>query len=567
MRQTTWLALGACLLMAGCSNPRDEQKASLSDSMDKALRLYEHALKLQANPLYVAVASEPAATQASAMELAPVPRKLERQEMLVPGARPADPRPEQMLKEAAGLLETALSAAPLAPPAIRGDGYILLGRIQMAIGNLHGQQAEQAHEAGAFARMRAQDQVMAAKNYAGLLGFAQALAGMSRDQIVARQKQAQAQLGGLTQRTDALKAEVAQLEQANTDLVKLNLDLLKQARAFRDQSEQQTGPEGVKLLAQAQSKERDANANLAKTDTNKDKISRLQADRAQVERALAGTKLQLDVVTRHLEAMGERTKATNVVVEAAKQDLQRVFGKLQEQADQLNKQLAIAATHEKPALDAYEAAAKSLNQAEAQIQQERQEASNIKKPEEVALDLAGPGHLMTNLSERAAANLALGQLRGRQLLSGAANDALAKEAEEAAQAAARAVPPAIEQIKQYPGDRPAIHKAALDNYAAAEADLKTIIDNHIREGTPHGNAKWMYQGLLADALLGHYRLSGEAGVRTEAATLVKEALADKEHSPYLASVLRLRRLIEGDTATVPTRAPAAPAAVVAPEAP
>jgi hypothetical protein len=101
---------------------------------------------------------------------------------------------------------------------------------------------------------------------------------------------------------------------------------------------------------------------------------------------------------------------------------------------------------------------------------------------------------------------------------------------------------------------------ALADYKSAEAELEKVISQHLKY-PPGRNVNWIYQGELASAYLGHYRLTwsekdqkGDETILAKARQFVGEALRDKQTSPYLASVVELQKLIQPAGAG-PTTAP------------
>jgi hypothetical protein len=80
--------------------------------------------------------------------------------------------------------------------------------------------------------------------------------------------------------------------------------------------------------------------------------------------------------------------------------------------------------------------------------------------------------------------------------------------------------------------------------------------------------KWVYQGQLAAAYVGLYRLSGDTAELDKADQVINQALKDKESSPYLKPVLEMRRLVRAEQGrpppTSPPRAPSTAPASTAP---
>ena len=84
--------------------------------------------------------------------------------------------------------------------------------------------------------------------------------------------------------------------------------------------------------------------------------------------------------------------------------------------------------------------------------------------------------------------------------------------------------------------------SAVKDFQDAENDLKTIQQDYLKKGDGK-KAKCTYQAVLANAYLGHFRLTGDQAKLKDAEAMITEALRGADKSPQLAAAIRLRELI------------------------
>jgi hypothetical protein len=161
--------------------------------------------------------------------------------------------------------------------------------------------------------------------------------------------------------------------------------------------------------------------------------------------------------------------------------------------------------------------------------------------------MADQKHLAMVLGTKASAHLMMGELRSEALAGAGDNAALAKRIADLASQLGVAEPGIVAKLRAAGTIDPAVKKQAVQDYAQAEKDFNAVLSSHLK-GTVGRNIQWMYQGRLANAYLGHYRLTGDASVLSQAKTVVDEAAAGKAESPHLASVYRLKAVIDAASA-------------------
>ena len=96
---------------------------------------------------------------------------------------------------------------------------------------------------------------------------------------------------------------------------------------------------------------------------------------------------------------------------------------------------------------------------------------------------------------------------------------------------------------------------AVERFRAAQNDLEKITSTYLRSGEG-ANTLWIYQGMLADAYLGEYLLTRSQEVRAKAQQFLVQALANREYSPYVSTLVRLQQVLVQPSASQPASEPA-----------
>jgi hypothetical protein len=186
--------------------------------------------------------------------------------------------------------------------------------------------------------------------------------------------------------------------------------------------------------------------------------------------------------------------------------------------------------------------------------------------DDILTSLTNEQHAATVTASKADAELALADLYSRQVYSGKVYAGLADTLSQVAARVKQPAPASVASLQQYVKDPAALIKSAESNYAAAEKDLDGIVRSGLRN-SPAKTTLWMFQGMLARAYLGHYRLTGDATLVQKASEMIAKAVEGKEFSPYLAPVLQLRQISNEITGTAGPAATSKPSSKPAASAP
>lgn len=539
MRHVRWLAtvLAACLVLAGCTDARRKAGRELAESVRAARRLCKHAIALRADPQYVREVESgrlvPVAATSATRPAAAAVRKVEN----------ALKRLERARKD----LEKALAANAEAPAAVKADANLMLGQIRLETGRYHLSGAESMRAQARGARHRTQRLLRMVRAKMALVTFYDAVEKMPRDEIEALVKSAAGEARVLADKLKAARAEITTLEGEIDTRSKENKLLFAQASALRDRSEVTGGTEGLKLWEQAREIDKKVNANASRIAANKQRINDLKVDVALLDKQRASTDQRSAVLSRHVGTMAADSAKAGAEKKASRSEAAGLQVEVEAAAAEVVKHCAVAADQEKQAFAALAGAEDRFAGAqrhEREVVKAAQAAqTKAAEPDDILAAKADELQLALMMSMRASANLTMGELRRYQLDTSKANDDLAKSITDSAKLLGQQPPPVVEQLTGYVADPAATHKAAEENYKAAEKEWEDALNVRLRRGEVEKNTQWQYQGRLAQAYLGHYRLTGDKAVLTKAGEMVSKALADKEASPHLAAVRELRRLI------------------------
>lgn len=538
MRYLKWLpvAVTALALVGGCSSSREMARRKLADELDKARRRYDHATALTDYPFYI---------DRSSGVRSPIYRKLG-ERLDVPATRPAiDDRPLKVLDEAEKLLASALAeVAGNAPENIKGDAELLLGKICLAKAR-HRIHVGESFRADADRRHRsAVAMIDGIYNRLSEADDNKAIASMPRDKIVARQAALNKQVEDLAGKMGVGDKQIAKLVGEIAALNKDSAAKRPEAQRLRDRSEVTTGPKGLELLTAAQAIEAQIDANAGKVAARQQAMAVLNNDKALLGRQQQLVKAEMAEVGRHLAAIGKSSSEAADSAKAAQAEAVEFAGQVEAEASAAEQACRKIRDRETQALADLAKALGHFRRAASAVEAEVRAAAAAKEPQEggiVAL-MADDAHLASVLCVKASASLTMAEVRSRQLTMASANAALGARVTQAWKRLSRPSPPVAAALGGYLADPAKARKEAEDDYKAAEADLERIDGKLLRTGDAK-NTKWMYQGSLAAAYLGHYRLTGERAILMKADGLVKKALEGKDRSPYLEPVRRLEELI------------------------
>ena len=102
----------------------------------------------------------------------------------------------------------------------------------------------------------------------------------------------------------------------------------------------------------------------------------------------------------------------------------------------------------------------------------------------------------------------------------------------------------VEELASSPG-KEALRESAEKDFTDAVKSYKIAL-RQIASTRVDPKLRWVYQGQLASARLALYRVTGDAEVLAEARKDLDDALEDKESSPHLKSLVRLREMMPAE---------------------
>lgn len=540
MRYLKWLpvAVAALALVGGCSSSRQKARRKLAEKLDEARRRYDHATALTDYPYY---------RDASTGARSPVYQKLSQRRMDVPTTRPGvDDRPLKVLDEAEKLLAAALSEVRgKAPENVKGDAELLLGKICLARGRHRVHVAEHFRSSADRGRQAAGGMLDGLYSRLAAVEDNKIIATMPRKKIVERQAALKKQVQALAGKRNAADKRIAKLVAEIAELNKDSAAKRPEAQKLRDRSEVTTGPKGLDLLTAAQAIEAKINANAGQVAAKQQAMVVLKKNKALLDKEHELVKAELAETTRHLKVIGERSDKAADAAKVAQAEAAKFAGAIEAEARAAEEACQKVRDRERQALNDFTKAVGHFERAASAAEAQVSSAKRVKQPEKggIATMLADDAHLASVLCMKASASLAMAELRRRQLTMAGANTVLAGRITRAWGKLSEPLPDVVAALSGYLADARKTRGEAEKNYKAAEADLEKIDRKHLRTGSAK-NTKWMYQGSLAAAYLGHYQLTGEPAVLTKADELVKKALKGKDRSPYLDSVRRLQELIQ-----------------------
>jgi hypothetical protein len=540
--------------MVGCSDTAKTSKKVI-DSLNDSRRLYQQASALLSNPPY---------TDASGNVVIVTDVKLT-----------ATSLPEQVTPaenaEALKLLEAALAKfnelggdLQNVPASLKSDALLLKGQIQLARGRYFAASALRFAEQGWPDRLAVRVLVAQVGANESLSGFANTLSSGTLETVKQLQQQAQNELAALEKETAAKDVRIAALGKDNEALVKTNDDLSKQIQEKRKANLTASGEAGVALLKEVKDLERAMDANSAKIAANQSAIDALEADKAVKAPLLASINSRITDAQDALQSSTSQKAAMAETGQKYSQAATEVFAQLKEPVNPVNKVVENcrkARGQEEQAIEALTQAVEVLKQAQAEADQAFRSAQEIAKAlppgkEDTAKKMreAAEQHLVTVLALKSDASLWLGKLNSQRI---ALSDEIVPLGTSLAEVAK-----GLGQEDTYSAlilgcavDTAKAKNEAVERFRAAQNDLEKITSTYLRSGEG-ANTLWIYQGMLADAYLGEYLLTRSQEVRAKAQQFLVQALANREYSPYVSTLVRLQQVLVQPSASQPASEPA-----------
>ena len=528
----------------GCSNPQRDAQKKLSKQIDIARRMYNHAITLQANPQYI---------EKKTGKLSPITHPLSSAEDIkIPTTRRAeDPRVITLLNKAARILQKAISDYSAAPKSTIADAEFLLGEILFAKAEYHNTLAEHIRSNVSSLHQDIDKALTRARESTILAAFNHTLANMPVDKIIDLQKKTEEELSTLeAKKADSIAKKTA-LEKENERLSKENVALQNQAMLLRDKSERTTGTKGLELLKSAQRIEEKINRNASRIANNLQTIKMIDFDMVRLEQALRDVRSKLDAIKERLDEIARGANKAAEAEKSAKETVVKNQQKIISLIQQIVEQSAKLASREKTTIDTLKDAQKHLSRAQKMIQQKLsdEKVTLLKLPPADRQKFVRSNyeeHLMLIAVYKGASYLEMAEMYSRQLTFSRNNAQLAKKITSSWKALGTGTlklpEELVDKMGKYLPDNEKIQKEAINAFKIAESNFERALK--IRPISDVGrNTLWNCQALLANAYLGHFRLSHDKAILTKAMNLINDALKDKENSPYLAPVKELKKLI------------------------
>lgn len=498
------------MLMLGCSdNPQQQATNSVLDAVADAQHRYEQAIGLMANPIFKIDGEY-------GPSLAPLgPGDANRLEVLPSDA--LHPKALTVLQQAQQELAAVLDANKDASKQAQAVGRELLGRIQAQKALYHQQQA-QAHRTDALASLDASQTVAGGIGVQSrAIAFFQALAAQTSEQVQAAQATAQQQASEAQTTITSGKGQIEQMITRRADLLRQRNQLNEQAREISRQANQAGGERSLELVDQAQAK-------AAQAGEAENEIARLdvQIDKARIDLAVA----QLE-----LTAAQQRAKSAGDILEMRKRSQADISLQLQGLSKPLDQMKADLVKHLQAAT--LELAEASKNETEAlnsfgpavgQIKQAQSLYSSMQKQDKATFAASQQAQMLMSQAD----------LRGQMLQAAVKVDQVASQVAQVFEQLKAPAPEQLQSLRQYV-DAAKVREQATEDLTEAKTLLLTA-SQRVR-----GPQRWLYLGQLGAAHLKLFMINGDQAELAQARTVLAEATADREASPYVANVAEMLR--------------------------
>ncbi len=503
-------------------------------AVKRASKLYDRAQKLMANVVFTDAAGRTVAPFTSDLVTSPEQIKL---------LAPTTPNPKALdsINEAVDGLQQALVDNRSAGEDVQALAHKLLSRVLALKGHYHTAKSL-TDRAGAGSLLGlAEQSIDVMRAQMTFIEHYDRLAAMTNDDVKAIHAEALSTAKDLKTKQVEVSNQITDLGNKVDRMKASSVALAAKARAARSESQRAKGQKGLDLLEQA----------LAYEKQTYDLANRIGKAQDQV-RAL-WVEFQ-DLGLREVSAR-ERAEAAKAILDSREEETakrlaerdqcRKLLGESENSAidlmDRIVQLCVQAKTAEAGAVNAYLEADKELGAAKAG------EPARYAQYEADKADIA-----------MAVANLTMERLSLQErlrLLATSITNLWPKLSPP------RQAPPAAGKLTAYVADPEKLRSDATACYRNATRLYSKAIKSAA------GIHKWVYQGRLAAAYVGLYRLSKDTDELNNADRVINQALQDKDSSPYLEPVLKLRRLVRAERGG-PTSAPSsAPSSVPADTAP
>jgi len=433
---------------------------------------------------------------------------------------PAGLNPEvlSILDEAGSNLSSALRSNVGAAKGLRSLGAAVLGRIRSLEGDYHAAAASEAITSVRQGLDLVERSVFVLQTQGGLVGYYSRVGGLSPQELEESKAKAEQDIRDIRAQKEKLDEKLAALKDEYDRLLEQNRRLITEAQELRRKVSDSTG---LDVLEEALAAE-------AKIDENGAKLARIERD----IKAINDQKKEMDVVLKASQKMlASLDEALKLHEQEARQQARQredVVRQLEEGVDSVERQLAEVVKQYRQVENAQEAALEAYEEAAEAAEGASQLGDDPARPAQagqIALaeaELYAQEYLLGDYSQRAGELLsrAFTQLR-RPLPSGAG--AVGNYGRNASEAQSKAVEAYEEAAKYY--------------------QLAVSAARRARTGLAGE-----YQGQLAAAYIGRYRVQPDAETLSKARELLEEAQQGQDDQALLGSMAQLERILERQVA-------------------
>jgi len=486
---------------------------NIRDAVHRAGKLYDRAQKLMANVVF---------TDAAGRTTAPFTTDLVTRPEQIKLLGPTTPNPKAIdnINEAVDSLQQALVNNRSAGEDVKALAHKLLSGLLALKGHYYTAESL-TDKAGTANLLKLVEQAigMMRMRMAAIEHYDR-LTAVGDDELKAMRAKAVAEADDLKTRRDQVSREIFGLGEKVAGIRASIAALAAKARAARNESQSTKGQKGVELLEQALAYERQIDGLAGRIGETQDqlRVLKVEFDDLGLREVLAREQVKA------AEAILDSRKRETTERLAERDECRKLLGKSVQSAidlvDKVVQLCAQAKSAEAGAVSAYVDADSQLDAAKAGIP--ASSAQHEADKADIAMAIADLGMERLSLQARL------------ELLATSITDLWPKLSPP------RQVPPAAPKLTGYVADveklrgrTTAAYRNAARRYFKA---IESADDIH----------KWVYQGRLATAHLGLYRLTGDTDELDKADQVITQALQGKESSPHLEPVLRLRRLVRAD---------------------
>ncbi len=551
---TLGVLLFACAVQAGllpgCSEGRSTADSqALMEETAKAQRRYAKASALWANPVYKYKSGDNVELISPLPPGTIIPDSDTNKVQVLP-ASAMNPKVLDVLKEAASALKKAISRCAAADDATKALAEATLGRIVMLRGEYHAAKTASQRQAARYAADRIREAVQILNAQLNRIEYYDLLSQVSNDDLNEIIKQSKDQQAAIKKQISDIDAKIAEKTKARNALSVATSNLRAQAGKLRTDSRLASGREGLNLLEKALAKEKVAGrneANIARYDYD---ISSLKTQKKDLELKGQSAKARQESAEKIAAARNEVGDTNARQKDLVTKELDKPYLQVEHNAEKLSDALGMAKKHEKDALDAFESASTHLRLAANLEAKVARSGSTSPRPESSAsageADMLAARMCVDQLAMRALAQDIASELKTLWTLMGKRDGKL---------------PNLAGKIASYVSDPTKVATSAEKSFNSA---IK-VFDQAVRYAGV--NNSWTYEGQLAVAYAGLYNLyqmridgmkrSGSADQKimdelTQRAATARDsamktcdaALKDKENSPYLRHIRRLKYLLD-----------------------